>query len=297
MAILKYFTLTTLLVLMAFMTASCTDKEAQNKLVEMERNVKAYQDTISVLKETIQKLEDQVEIFKYPADQRLLNIKELVASEEFDKALKEISDLKNTFPNSAEVQQSGSLVDLINKKKAEKEAEKQKIKAMGFKILKDSPTVKTKYGTATFGSFTFGSTFTFASVLDIDEYHYRTADKDNTYILVPMSFTSKEKSVITPTLAAYLIKDGKLVELANFTEEYATYRTYGAYIGNYNEDSHDFSKVSTVKYKLAAEIPKSDVGKPIIMMIYDEKSNNANLTPEYVIEHCKVVKVLNRNKL
>lgn len=293
---MKHLILIALLSSIVLLTVTCTDNKTQVKLAEMENCVKIYQDTISALKENLKKLEGQVEMYKYPADQRLLNIKKMVIAEAFDKAIIEISKLKDAFPYSVEAQQCEDIVGLINKRKAEKEAEMQRIKAMGFKILKESSIVKTKYGTATFGTFSFGSTFTFESVLDINEYHYRTADKDNTYILVPMSFTSKEKSVIIPTLAAYLIKDGKLVQLTGFTKEFATYRTYGAYLGNYSEDSHDFSKVSTVRYKLAAEISKSDANKPIVIMISDEIEDK-NLTPEFVASHCKVVKVLNKNKL
>ena len=37
-------------------------------------------------------------------------------------------------------------------------------------------------------------------------------------------------------------------------EEYASWTSYGAKIGNYSDDSHDFSKVNSVNYKFAGEI-------------------------------------------
>lgn len=284
-----------------FIVACGVSHEDYSKVVEsnklLQQECESLKEIVLTKENEIRNLKDSLVIYSYPADQRLFKIKELVTSDELEKAEVEISNLKLYFPNSKEAKQSNELVVKISKRKAEIEAEKERIKAMGFKLLKDNMVIKNDDGTARFSGFSFGNTFVFDEVLDVDEYHYRTADKDNVYILVSMSFSSNKKYVSTPSLAAYLIKDGKLERLRYFVQEYATYRTYGAYIGNYSEDSHDFSKVSTVRYKLAAEISKEDSKKPIIVMVQESKNDEMELTPEYVMENCKVIKVLNRNKL
>lgn len=288
-------------VLVLLLSSCGISKEEHSMVVDANTSLQQQCDSmgqvIAQQKNTISELRDSLIIYSYPADSRLFKISELIESDKLDEALKEISELRRYFPNSQEASKSDALVERITQRRVVLDAERERVKAMGFKLLKDNAVVKTDMGTARFGSFRFGRTFVFDRVLDVDEYHYRTADKDDVYILVSMSFTSKEKYVTTPSLNAYLIKDGKLEYLSFFIQEYDYYNTYGAYIGNYSEDSHDFSKVSTVRYELAATISKEDSKKTIVIMVDEDKNKNKELTPEYVINNCKVVKVLNRHKL
>ena len=86
-----------------------------------------------------------------------------------------------------------------------------------------------------------------------------------------------------------------------FDREYASWRTYGAYIGNYSETSHDFSKVSTVNYKLGAEISLEDAKKPIVIVMFKGDIVGSveidGLDIEGVKKYCEVIKIINRNKM
>lgn len=246
----------------------------------------------------VQSLRDSISILSYPADQRFNHILKLVKEENYNKAKENIVKLKEIFPHSIEADKCNEQSDIINKKIAEKEAEAERIKALGFKVFKDNTTVNINKTTCRYSGFNFGRTYTFDSCNDVGEYSYRTADKDNTYILVSLNMSTKEKYASTPSMKVYKIENGKLKEIGYFSEEYATWTSYGAKIGNYSDDSHDFSKVNSINYKMAAEISIEDSHKPLVILISKgQDSLGDNLTVEDVNDHYIVIKILNRNKI
>lgn len=243
-------------------------------------------------------LQDSISLLKFPADQRYNQIVKLVKEERFDEARVAIADLKKVFPKSREAELTAGQISAIEKREAEIKAEEERIKALGFKVFKDQATVKFDKKTCSFSGFTYGRTFTFDYVSDVDEYYYRTADKGNTYILANMSMTTKESYASTPSIAVYKIVDGSLNRIASFQEEYASWATYGAYIGNYSETSHDFSKVNTVRWKIAAEISNEESKLPLIILTSkDGTYPDSTLSLNDVREKCEVIKILNRNKI
>ena len=71
-----------------------------------------------------------------------------------------------------------------------------------------TPTVKFNNVTYSFSGFTYGRTFTFEYVYDVDEYSYEVADKNSTYILASLSISTKENSAPNPRVYACEIVDG-----------------------------------------------------------------------------------------
>lgn len=253
---------------------------------------------ISELNSTIQSLRDSVSILSYPAEQRLNHIIELIKEEKYEKAKKNIAELKKVFPYSIESNKCGEQLAIIDKKITEQKAKEERIKALGFKVFNDNTIVNINETNCRYSGFNYGRTYTFDYCNDVGEYSYRTADKDNTYILVSLNMSTKEKYASTPPMKVYKIEDGKLKEIGYFSEEYATWTSYGAKIGNYSDDSHDFSKVNSINYKMAAEISIEDSKKPLVILISKNKDSLADdLTVENVNNHYIVVKILNRNKL
>ena len=73
---------------------------------------------------------------------------------------------------------------------------------------------------------------------------------------------------------------------------------YGAYIGNYSETSHDFSKVNTVRWKIAAEVSNEDSKLPLVILTgKDGGYTDSTLSLDEVHNKCQVIKILNRNKI
>lgn len=275
------------------MQVSKTDVAAQTAETEIK-----YQDTIKVLRQQLAEANEKIEILSYPADQRLAHIGELFNSGDYDGVKKEIAELKRIFPNAKENDGCSEFLKKIETIEGEKKAEEERIKALGYKAFKDNPTVKFDNVTYSFSGFTYGRTFTFEYVLDVDEYSYEVADKNCTYILASLAISTKKNYASNPRVYACEIVDGKLKEIDDFRIEYATYNTYGASIGNYSETSHDFSKVSSVKYKMAAQIPQSYKNKPIVIIARKTSGFlSGEISIDEVRENYEVVKILNRNRL
>ena len=277
---------------------SCTQANKTDVTAQIAEIESKYQDTIKILRHQLSEANEKIGILSYPADQRLAHIGELFNSGDYDGVKKETAELKRVFPNAKENDGCNEYLKKIEAIEAAKKAEEDRIKALGYKAFKDNPTVKFGNVTYSFSGFTYGRTFTFEYVLDVDEYSYEVADKNCTYILASLSISTKENHASPPRVYACEIVDGKLKEIDDFRIEYATYDTYGASIGNYSETSHDFSKVSSVKYKMAAQIPQSYTSKPIVIIAkktYGYLSGEISI--DEVRENYEVIKILNRNRL
>ncbi len=271
---------------------------SQSDYDELKSKNEYLSERISELNSTIQSLRDSVSIFSYPAEQRLNHIIELIKEEKYEKAKRNITELKKIFPHSIESNKCDEQLNIIDKKIAEQKAKEERIKALGFKVFNDNTIVNINNTSCRYSGFNYGRTYTFDYCDDVGEYSYRTADKDNTYILVSLNMSTKEKYASTPSMKVYKIENGKLKEIGYFSEEYATWTSYGAKIGNYSDDSHDFSKVNSINYKMAAEISVEDSKKPLIILISkSQDSLGDNLTVEDVNNNYVVIKILNRNKL
>lgn len=277
---------------------SCTQTNKPDVAKQIAEIESKYQDTIKVLRQEIVEAKAQIEVLSFPADQRLSRIAELFTTGDYAGVRKEAAELKRVFPNAKENEGSEGFLKKIEAIEAAKKAEEEKIKALGYKAFKDNPTVKFDNVTYSFSGFTYGRTFTFEYVYDVDEYSYEVADKNCTYILASLAISTKENYASNPRVYACEIVDGKLKEIDDFRIEYASYNTYGASIGNYSETSHDFSKVSSVKYKMAAQIPQTYTNKPIVIIV---RKTTGCLTGEITIdevrENYEVIKILNRNRL
>lgn len=271
---------------------------SQSDYDELKSKNEYLSDRILELNLTIKSLRDSVSILSYPSEQRFNHIIELIKEEKYDEARNNIAELKNIFPHSIESKKCDEQSAIIDKKIAEKKAKEERIKALGFKVFNDNTTVNVNNTICKYSGFNYGRTYTFDYCGDVGEYSYRTADKDNTYILVSLNMSTEEKYASTPSMKVYKIEDGKLKEIGYFSEEYATWTSYGAKIGNYSDDSHDFSKVNSINYKMASEISVEDSKKPLVILISkNQESLGDNLTIDDVNDKYIVVKILNRNKL
>lgn len=254
------------------------------------------------LDKKISELRDSVVILKFPADQRYNTILQQIDNNELDIALLGINELKDIFPNSNEAINCNKLITVIESKKAAIKAEEDRRKALGFKVFKDNAVIISKSGDVefkcVFSGFSLGRTFTYDYINDVGEYHYDTADKNTIYILASMSMTIKSDYEITPRINVCKIENGKLKSIGFFRIKHTSWSTYGAYIGNYSEDSHDFSKVNTVNYKIASQISLEDSKKPLVILTCKNGDFvDDGLTVEDVNKECNVIKIINRSML
>lgn len=248
---------------LAFIYCSCTSKhEVEVKIAEVE---KKYQDSLSVLRNELKDARQQITLLSFPADQRMQKAKDLIESGELEKATMEIEQLKRLFPNSPEASSSSMLLSKIEQLKEAKRKEDERIKALGFKAIQEQQTVKVDYNTVTYSSISTGNTFVFDAY--DDRWFYRDADRGNKFVTMQMSVTSTSHNPQLPELALYTISGDKMVLEGTFDTEFARWRDYGAYLGNYHDSSNDFSKVSTVKFKLGLQVGIEKLSKPYAIVL------------------------------
>ena len=250
-------------VFLLLMMASCNGQTGNSKqIAEIE---KKYQDSLSAVRNELKEANAQIEILRFPADQRLNKAKSLIESDNLDDALKEIQQLKKVFPNSTEATASESLENRIREKKEAKRIEEERIKALGYKAIPEQSSVKIDYNTITLSGISVGNRFIFDAY--DDRWFYRDADRGCKYLTMQMSVTSSNHDPNLPQLAAYSIDGDKMNLIGEFDTEFARWRDYGAYLGNYHDSSNDFSKVSTVKFKLGLQVSNEKLSRPYAIVV------------------------------
>lgn len=247
------------------------DQSEFNKL-KKERDELAAQ--VNADAAVIQALRDSVTMLAFPADQRLSKINSLVSSGDYTAAKQELSSLTKLFPESKEAKSAPAINDRIDKLVDQKKAEEERIKALGFKALKASTSIKVDYNKVDLSNISAGNTFTFDSYGDT--YHYLTADRGNKYLSAAMKITSEEKDPKLPQLALYSISGDTMTWEGNFFIRFTRWRDYGSYLGNYGDNGNDFSKVSSVNFKVGYEASEELVKKPYAIVLKKENALTRN---------------------
>ena len=243
--------------------SSCGADEAAKtaqSLSAARDSISALKADIDTLKTTVARLSDENRKLSYSAPDRLKQINALVSEGNYIKARLEIEDLVSTFPKSVEADMCKDITENIEKAEAARKAEEDRIKALGFKALKAETSFTVDYNKISISGITTGTKFIFDSY--DDSWHYLEADRDNRYITAAMSVTSAEKDPMLPELAVYAITGDRMTLKGTFMTRYARWRDYGAYLGNYSDSQNDFSKVSTVRFKLGCEVPADMLSRP-----------------------------------
>lgn len=269
-----------------------------NRHIDCQQTISDLNNIVASQEVQIKLMRDSISKLQFPADQRIAQIKRLIASEKYTEAKSAIADLKSIFPNSQEALQCASLIETIDAKLAAIEAEMNRIKAQRFKVFKDNTTCSDNEENFSFSGFTFGREFIFDYCDDVNEYSYRTADKDKIYLLFSLRLSTKKMYASPPSVCIYEVVGDKLEYQTLCMHEYADWTSYGAKIGNYADVSHDFSKVSAVQYNFAGEIKRSLTKRPLFILLaknghrFDSKLSVIDVQNNYI-----VIKVLNRNAI
>lgn len=246
----------------------CENNQAE--LAQLRKEKEQLTAQVSADAAMIQTLRDSIMMLSFPADQRLLKINRLMSSGDYSAAKNEISRLQTLFPESKEAKSSPSIIERIDKLIAQKKAEEERIKALGFKALKTTTTINIDYNKVELSSISVGSTFTFDSYGD--RYFYRTADRGNKYITAAMKITSQSKDPNLPQLAVYKISGDSMMLEGTFTTEFARWDDYGSYLGNTHDFGNDFAKTSSVRFKIGKEVPEDLVKGPYALVMKKENS-------------------------
>lgn len=257
-----------LLTSIALLFASCDNNAIKQEIVQLKNQVDSLVQVNNSQASLIASMRDSITVLSYPADQRLSTINKLISDELFDKARLEISNLKKIFPNSKEASNIDQLLVKVNNLEKKKEAEIQRIKALGFKAIKPETSITIDYNKVAF-SITTSNVFTFDSYGAT--YFYRDADRGYKYVTGTMTVTSSSKYPDIPEPQLYEIVGDKMVKSSSFDTRFARWSDYGSYLGNYHDSGNDFRKTSTIRFKVGAHIDAEIINKkPVAVVLKHE---------------------------
>lgn len=226
------------------------------------------QEELAQARDSVKLLTTTIEALSYPASQRLATIQSLIKEERYVAAESELRELVALFPKSDEAKKKDALTEIINKGKEAKEAKEKRQKALGFKALKASSSVKIDYNMIEFSGFNVGNKFSF-DANDSGSYSF-TADRGNKYITASMRVASESKDPLLPQLAVYSISGGSMTHVKTFVTRFARWQSYGTFLGNYHDNGNDFAKTSSVNFKVGAEVPEEITKKPYALVLKKE---------------------------
>lgn len=217
-----------------------------NQIVELEKKV-------STLETELKKALETPELFKS-------RIAEIVSREALFEAKAELDKFAERFPSKPlQYEQANSMVKGLETTLAKREQEKERIARLGFKATSDVAKVSfsdVEYSTA---SVAISNTFTFDSY--DDTYHYRTADKDQKYVSMRVTVSSKSKDPTLVPFLIYRIEGQTLYKQEELRYEFRRWESHGTYIGLYHDDGNDFAKSKNVLFNVGAQVPEELAGK------------------------------------
>jgi len=278
---------------------SCTNNSIKTKYTFSLDSLK--RENLS-LKEELTQARTQIDELKNTPELRLNNTKNLIASNNSYSAENELHLLISKYPISKEAKEAELIIRKLEEERSKKKADEERIKALGFKIFKDNSNGSINEIRYAISNLSYNRKFTFEDCDEVNEYSYETADRDQTYLLGSMSVTAKSKNASAPDLALYRIENGSLKFISTFDNKYASWSSYGAKVGNYSDDSHDFAKVSTIRYSIAALMNEEYMRLPLFVLIKKDDSKSYysdydTLTLQQVSENFVVIRIINREKI
>lgn len=216
---------------------------------------------------TIVTLRDSIEQLLFPAPDRLAKAEELLKQGLLSQAESELNELQRIFPKTPQAAEVPALRQRIADERQRQRLEKERIAALGFKALPQKTTITVGYNTITLSAISTGKEFRFDSY-DYSWY-YRTAERGNKFITMAMTVKSSSKDPKIPQFAVYAINGSEMRLVKTFDTRYARWSDFGAYLGNYSDDRNDFAKVSSVSFKLGAEVADSVLSAPHAIVMFN----------------------------
>lgn len=276
---MKKFTL--LLFLCALLLTSCGDGGALDREIQRGDSLQTQLDAALsenyILHQRVTNLRDSLEVLRYPSADRLAAAIRKIQDNDLTGATNELDNLIAVFPQSQEATRVPELREQIAWKQEAARREAERIASLGFKAITPKTTIEVGYNKVALSGITSGREFSFDYYDGGDRWHYLTADRGNKYVTMSMSVTSTSHNPKLPAFAVYRINGAEMSLVRGFVTRYARWDDYGSYLGNYQDIGNDFSKRSTVRFRLGAEISESVANGPYAIVMY----NHNVLTEHY----------------
>lgn len=233
---------------------------------------KEYDDLLISYQEKSKNLElceKENENLKNTPDLRLAKAKTLHSEGKYQDAKSELTELMNVFPGTAEAETAKILFDQITKDEEKLKAEEERLKNMTFSEIKSSMKINYDQLTLNFVSVATNDTWRFDNYGT--SYMYRGATRGYDYLIAKVNISSKDVCPKLPAIIAYQLVSGKLEKIGTLAYEFARWKDYGAYLGNYSDYGNDFSHTETVYFSCGALISEDiTLKKPIFVVVQNK---------------------------
>lgn len=212
---------------------------------------------------------------KVTPQQRLEEAKKLFEDKDYSNAKLKYEELSRRYPNTEESKISEKSIKEIEILIEKERLEKEKIKTLGFKVLKEVSSVKVGEVLLNFRSISISKNFVFDRY--DDTYHYREAERGSKYIVASVSISSESKYPKLPPVYAYKILDGELKYVETLDYEFARWDDYGSYLGNYSDFRNDFAHTKTIRFELGSQISEEEIkNNPIFIIVGNDNTFERN---------------------
>lgn len=222
---------------------------------------------------------------------RLANGQRFQSANDFENAKREFSELIKKYPGSNEAIQAEALIDKIEIfEKEQKDIEDRK-KALGYKSLNEVKSIKIGDINVDFNSLSTSSQWIFDNYGT--KYFYRSAERGDIYIIAKVSVSSDVKNPSLPPICAYKLIDGTLEIVGTLNYEFARWKDYGSYLGNYVDYGNDFAHTKTINFNCGLSVSQTLIDNEPVFVVVKKmncfvRTNNSYRNPpvSYVEGSC-----------
>ena len=189
-------------------------------------------------------------------------------------ALDAYQEIVNNYPNTPYAEKAESEVLKIKKEIETRIQEQERLKNLGFDAIEAKSNVDLGYLNMKFSDIQFKESFVFDSY--DDRYHYLSAERGSKYLVMRATITSEVNNPSLPFVLAYVLKNGKLINLTPIGLQYKFRRweDYGSYLGNNADYGNDFAQTSSINFNLGSQIREEQYkGFPVYVILHKAHSH------------------------
>lgn len=255
-------TINLILITVVLFVISCSNPE-------LEKELNSVKQELTKAKEQLSTCSNELETIKNTPEQRLIRAKKLIANNDLTGAKSEFQGIVNNYEGTQDAINASREIQKIDRTIEEKRKEEERKKALGYKILKPTSTVKYGELTLKFEKIWKGKRWSFDD--HGREYSLRDAKRGNSHILARVSISSEANNPQLPPVLVYQMDNGALRLLGTLGYEFRRWKDYGSYLGNYADYGNDFSQSKTIPFNLGVQLSNDDLDGKSIFVVMKKK--------------------------
>lgn len=254
----------------------------------------------SELKKTKNELTDcstELTEIKNTPEQRFIRAKKLFVDNDLLGAKNEYQGIVDNYKGTNDANTASKEIIKIDQTIEKNRIEEERKKALGYKILK--PTSSVKYGDLTlkFDKIWTAKRWTFDDYGR--QYFLRDAERGSKHVLARVSITSENNNPSLPPILVYNMHDGELQLLGTLGYEFRRWKDYGSYLGNYADYGNNFAHSKTIPFNLGLALSNEKLENKAVFVVLKKKGcfnrhkkDYGNPEIEYNEGSCKAKRIL-----